>query len=165
MSTRAERLAGRIAQGHQELAALAEALSEAEWHTYCADEDRTVGVVIHHVASMLPPELDLVKVLASGRPITGVTLDAVNQINAEHAREHSDCTREETLELLRRNSALVVGAVRALSDAELDRAAPVSLHADAPLTTQYFIEEHPLGHAYHHLASIRKALGTERQRE
>jgi hypothetical protein len=46
-----------------------------------------------------------------------------------------------------------------LTDGELDRAAPVSLHWDAPLTTQYFIEGHPLGHAYQHLASIRAAVG------
>jgi len=154
MSRRAEALAERIAQGHRELIAFVETLSKAEWRTYCPDEDRTVGVVVHHVASMLPAELDLVKTLASGQPITGVTPDVVDQINAEHAREHADCTIEETLELLRRNSALVVSAVRELTDAELDQAAPVSLHWDAPLTTQYFIEDHPLSHAYDHLTTI-----------
>jgi hypothetical protein len=123
-----------------------------------------VGVLLHHVASMLPAELDLVRVLAAGKPITGVTVEMVNQINAEHAQEHGDCSQEETLDLLRRNSALVIEGVRALSDEELDRAAPISLHAGAPLTTQYFIEEHPLGHAYQHLASIRETLGSGRQR-
>jgi hypothetical protein len=165
MSKRAKVLAARIAEGHQELAVLGQALSEAEWRTYCADEDRTVGVLIHHVASMLPAELDLVQVLASGRPITGVTVEMVDQINAEHAQAHGDCRQEETLDLLRRNSALVVGAVRALTDEELDRAAPISLHARAPLTTQYFIEDHPLGHAYQHLASIRAALSREQPRD
>lgn len=162
MSKRAEALAERIAQGHRELRALAETLSEAEWRTYCADEDRTVGVLIHHVASMLPAELDLVKALASGQPITDVTVDLVDQINADHAREHKGCTKEEALDLLGHNSALVVSGVRELSDEELDRAAPISLHWNAPLTTQYFIEDHPLGHAYQHLASIRAALGAER---
>ncbi len=162
MSKRAEALADRIAQGHRQLAALAKTLSEAEWRTYCADEDRTVGVVIHHVASMLPAELDLVRVLASGQPITGVTLDMVNRINAEHAQAHGECSQQEALDLLQRNSALVVSAVRELTDEELDRAAPVSLHWNAPLTTQYFIEDHPLGHAYQHLASIQAALGPAR---
>jgi hypothetical protein len=161
MSKRAEALAERIAQGHGKLLTLAETLSEAEWRTYCAGEDRTVGVLIHHVASMLPAELDLVKVLASGQPITGVTVELVNQINADHAQEHKDCDKQEALDLLQRNSALVVSAIRELSDEELDRAAPISLHWNAPLTTQYFIEEHPLGHAYQHLASIRAALGAE----
>jgi hypothetical protein len=48
--------------------------------------------------------------------------------------------------------------VRTLSDAELDRAFPVSLNADAPLTCQFFIEDHALRHSYHHLARIRATL-------
>jgi hypothetical protein len=35
----------------------------------------------------------------------------------------------------------------------------VSLNADAPLTTQFFIEDHALRHSFHHLARIRAALG------
>ena len=50
--------------------------------------------------------------------------------------------------------------IRGRSDAELDRASPVSLHWNAPLTTQYFIEEHPLSHSYEHAAAIRSAIGT-----
>jgi hypothetical protein len=165
MSKRAEALADRMAHGHQELATLGESLSPAEWQTYCADEERTVGVLIHHVASMLPAELDLVKVLASGQPITGVNRDSVDEMNLRHAQEHRDCSQQETLDLLRRNSGLVVGAIRELSDEELDRAAPVPLHADARLTTQYFIEDHPLGHAYHHLAGIRVAIGKDRSKD
>ena len=88
----------------------------------------------------------------------------VNRINAEHAQAHGECSQQEALDLLRRNSALVVNAVRELTDEELDRAAPVSLPWNAPLTTQYFIEDHPLGHAYQHLASIQAALGTKRPR-
>jgi hypothetical protein len=160
VSKRAEALAERIARGHDELIAFVEAHSEADWGTYCPNEDRTVGVLVHHVASVLPAELDLIKAVASGRPITGVTVEIVDQMNAEHAREHANCGREETLDLLRRSSALVVSAVRELDDAELDQAAPVSLHWDTPVTAQYLIEDHPLSHAYRHLASIRAAIGT-----
>jgi hypothetical protein len=163
MGKRAEALAERIAEGHRELIAFVEALSEADWRTTCPNEEWTVGVVVHHVASMLPAELDLIKTLASGQPIMGVTPEVVDRINAQHAREYADCTIEETLDLLRRNSALLVSAVRELTDAELDQAAPVSLHWDTPLTTQYFIEDHPLSHAYDHLASIRAAVGSERE--
>jgi len=62
------------------------------------------------------------------------------------------------VELLRRNSKSAADAVRTLSDAELDRAAPVSLSFDAPLTTQFFIEDHALRHSFHHLAKLRAAL-------
>jgi hypothetical protein len=120
-----------------------------------------VGVLIHHVASSLPVELDLIKALASGQSITGVTLEMMDEMNAQHAQEHSHCTRQETLDLLQRNSTLVVDAIRELGDEELDRAAPVLLHWDAPLTAQYFIEEHPLSHAYNHLVSIRAAMSMD----
>jgi hypothetical protein len=158
MSRRAEAIAHRVARGHRELIAFVEALSDSAWRAECPADGRTVGVVVHHVASMLPLELDLVKVLAAGQPISGVTLDAVNMINDEHARANANCGKEETLDLLRQNSTLVVETIRVLTDAELDGAAPVSLHWGAPLTAQYFIEDHPLSHAYQHLASIRAAL-------
>jgi hypothetical protein len=45
-----------------------------------------------------------------------------------------------------------------LSDEELNRAAPVSLNSDAPLTCQFFLEDHAVRHSYHHLARIRAAL-------
>jgi len=154
MSKRAEALAQRVVQGHQELVAFVKGCSEAQWQTYLPDEDRSVGVLVHHIASALPVEIDLVKALASGKPITGVTLDMVDQMNAHRGKD-------ETLKLLKHNSEMAVAAIRALSDKELDRAAPVSLHADAPLTTQYFIEDHPLAHSFHHLAAIRAAIGAD----
>jgi hypothetical protein len=158
MSERAEALAARIEQGAHALIAFVESCSDAEWKTYVPDEGRTAGVLVHHVASMYPAELDLIRTLASGQAIVGVTWEMVDQMNAQHAQEHADCSKEETLELLKQNSALVADGVRALSDEQLDRAAPISLHANAPLTIQYFIEEHPISHSFRHLTSIQALL-------
>jgi hypothetical protein len=36
----------------------------------------------------------------------------------------------------------------------------VSLNADAPLTCQFFLEDHAVRHSYHHLAKIRAALAS-----
>jgi hypothetical protein len=158
MSTRAQILAERVEQGARELIAFVEECSDTDWQTVCPEEGRMVGVLVHHVASAYPAEVDLVKVLASGQAIAGVTWEMVDQMNVEHAEGHGEVTREETLELLRRNSAAAADVIRELSDEELDNAAPVSLHWDAPLTTQYFIEEHPISHSFAHLTSIRAAL-------
>ena len=49
-------------------------------------------------------------------------------------------------------------AIRSLTDAELDQAASVSLNDDAPLTCQFFLEDHAVRHSYHHLAGIRAAV-------
>jgi hypothetical protein len=90
--------------------------------------------------------------------VVGVTWGAVADINAKHAHEHMDVTRNEAIELLLRNSRAAAEAVRAFTDEQLDRAAPVSLNADAPLTAQFVIEDHALRHSWHHLAKIRAAL-------
>ena len=159
MSLRAEALARRVEQGHQELIVLIGQLSDADWKRAVPGDQRTVGVILHHIASVLPIETSLFQTLASGKAIEGVTLQAVAEMNAQHAKDHAECTKAETLALLQRNSPQAVSAIRELSDAELDQAAPVSLHWNAPLTAQYFIEDHPLSHSYHHLTLIRGTLG------
>ena len=57
-----------------------------------------------------------------------------------------------------RNSAAAAAAIRALTDEQLDRAAPVSLYADAPLTCQFVLEDHAVRHSYHHLAQPQRAV-------
>lgn len=158
MGTRAEALASRVEQGAQALAAYAEGLSDTEWGTVC-DDGRSVGVLVHHVASQLIGETEVVKQMATGKAFTGVTWAMVDEGNAAHAREHASRSQHEAAELLRRNGALAAAAIRALRDEQLDIATPNSLHAGAPVTTQFWIENHPLAHAYRHLASIRTALG------
>lgn len=158
MNHRSEALAIRLEQGARALAAVAHTLTDAEWSTRVPRDGRTVGVTVHHVATMYPLEIQLAQTLAQGDAITGVTWADVDAINAAHARDHANTTRSEALDLLRRNSAAAAAALRALSDEELDRAAPVSLYSDAPLTCQFFIEDHAMRHSYHHLARMRAAL-------
>jgi hypothetical protein len=158
MSKRTEALADRLEQGARALITFASALTDAEWHTRLPKDGRKIGVVVHHVASMYPVEIQLAQTLAAGKPMVGVTPDVDNEINAAHAKEHDAVTKEVALDLLRRSSAAAAAAIRALSDDELDRAAPVSLNFDAPLTCQFFLEDHAVRHSYHHLARIRGAL-------
>jgi hypothetical protein len=158
MTQRSNALAERLDQGAQALAGLASELTEEEWQARLPKDGRKIGVVVHHVASMYPLEIQLAQKLAAGSPIAGVTWDAIHEINALHAKENDAVTRDEALELLHRNSSAAAEAIRGLSDQELDRAAPISLNADAPLTCQFFLEDHPVRHSYHHLAVIRAAL-------
>ena len=120
---RAGALAERLEQGAQALAAFASALTDVEWQTRIPKDGRKIGVVVHHVASMYPLEIQLAQTLAGGQPVAGVTWDAVNELNAGHAREFDAVTKEAALDLLQRNSTAAAAAIRALSDEELDRAA------------------------------------------
>jgi hypothetical protein len=157
-SRQAAALAERLEQGARALAAVAASLSDTEWQTRIPGDGRKVGVVVHHVATMYPLEIQLAQTLAAGNAIAGVTWQDVHAINASHAAEHDAVTKEAALDLLRRNSTAAAAAVRALSDEELQRAAPISLNADAPLTCQFFIEDHAMRHSYHHLAKVRAAV-------
>jgi hypothetical protein len=158
MSTRANALAERLELGARELAAFALTLTQKEWQSRILGDGRKIGVVVHHVAYMYPIEIQVAQTVAGGQPVVGLTWDDVHGINATHARENDAVTLEETLELLERNSADAAAAIRALDDAALDRAAPVSLNADAPLTCQFVLEDHAVRHSFHHLARIRGAL-------
>ena len=157
---RAELLAKRIEEGAAGLAAFAQALSDTEWSTPMSARDRrTVGVIVHHVASMYPIEIDLARAVASGKAAPEVTWELVAGINAKHGQEQAGVTKAAALELLRRNSAEAAAAARMFSDEELDGAAPVGLAFGAPVTAQFIIEDHALRHSWHHLAGIRRALG------
>ena len=160
MSRRAESLADRIEEGAAGLAAFAEGLSEAEWRTPVSNSDRrSVGVIVHHVASVYPIEIDLARAIASGKAVTDVTWEVVAQLNAKNAVEQAGVTKADALDLLRRSSREAAAAVRAFTDEELDRAAPFSLSFGAPVTAQFVVEDHALRHSWHHLVRIRKAVG------
>ena len=158
MSRRAEALAQRLEQGAAALASFVETMTDAEWRTKVPPDGRTAGVIVHHVADVYPLEVQLAQKLASGQPIAGVTWADVATMNAGHAKDHANVTKAEALEHLKKNSKEAAKAVRALSDDQLDTAATVSLNFDAPLTCQFFVEDHPLRHSYHHLGRIRAAL-------
>ena len=158
MSKRSEALAQRLEQGATALAAFANTLSESEWGTRVPHDGRKVGVTVHHVASMYPIEMQLAQLLAAGKPIEGVTPEVIAEVNAKHAREFDGVTREQALELLRKNSAAAAAGIRALSDSQLDQAATVSYSSDAPLTCQFWLEDHPVRHSYHHLARMKAVV-------
>jgi len=155
---RSEALAARLEKGAAELAAFSFGLSDSDWQTRLPGDGRKVGVVVHHVASMYPIEIQLAGLLAAGQPIAGVTWDAVAKINHDHAVQNDNVTKEAAIALLEINSAAAAAAIRAFTDEELDIAAPVSLNSDAPLTCQFFLEDHPVRHSYHHLAGIKAVL-------
>jgi serine protease inhibitor len=157
-SRQANALADRLEQGARALAALASSLTDAQWQTRIPHDGRKVGVVVHHVAFMYPLEISVAQTLAEGNAVTGLTGATIDEINAGHAAENDGVTRQAALDLLSRNGTAAAAAVRALSDGQLAQAAPVSFYADAPLTCQFFIEDHALRHSYHHLAKIRAAL-------
>ena len=161
MSNRSENLAKRIEQSAQNLITFVEKLSDTQWASVVPNEARSIGVLVHHIASVMPIETQLTQAVGAGHAIQGVTWPVVHDMNAEHAIAHRHASRAETMALLLQNSAAVAATVRGMSDAQLDSVAAISLHDDAPLTAQYLIENHSIRHAYSHVASMRAAVDAE----
>ena len=161
MGARSEALAKRIQQGAAQLAAYADKLSDTEWTTPVAParDGRPVGVIVHHVASVYPIEVQLAQAIGSGKAMSDVTWDVVKNMNAGHAKENAGVSKKDAVDLLKKNSTEAAAAVRQMTDEQLDTAAPFGLSFDAPVTAQFVIEDHALRHSWHHLARIKETLG------
>ena len=161
MGARAEALASRIEQGAAQLAAYAEKLSDDDWKRPVAQErdGRPVNVIVHHVASVYPIEVQLAQAVGSGKNMSEVTWDVVKNMNAGHAKDNANASKQETLDLLRKNSSEAAAAVRQMTDEQLDTAAPFGLSFDCPVTAQFVLEDHAVRHSWHHLARIKETLG------
>lgn len=158
MSKRSYELARRLEQGALALEAFASSLTEFEWQSRLPHDGRKIGVVVHHVASVYPLEIELAQTVAKGLTVEGLTMEVISKMNTDHAKKFEGVTKEQAIQLLKENSTAAATAIRALSDAELDQAVPVSLYADAVLTCQFVLEDHAVRHSFHHLGRIRAAL-------
>jgi hypothetical protein len=157
MGERAEALARRFEQANGEMITLVEQTSEPAWRLHCEDEGWSVGVTAHHVAANHLLILDSTRALVNGTALPTNTVELSDQFNADHARRHTGCTREETVELLRRNGDTVAAFIRGLNDEQLDQCATIPFFGNAVWTTEQWIENILIGHAGMHMPSIRAA--------
>lgn len=156
MTERAERLAQQFERANQEAIQTVERIPDDVWRARCAVEGWTVGVAAHHIAVNHSAVTSLTQALAKGNP-PPVTWEMLHSINTEHERQHANCSKEETLELLRCDGERAASAVRELSDAELDRTGVIPFLGDQPVTTARFIEAILIGHIHMHLPGIQNA--------
>ena len=156
MGERVDALATEYEQALAELLAVVEGCSDEQWRAACAEEGWPVGVTAHHVADWWPVVLPVVRALAAGEAFQVPSLDDVHEKNARHAREQAACTKEETLALLRRGRVEAAATIRGLSDAQLERAAPI--WGGRELSLERLIRFNLIGHARTHAAGIRAAL-------
>jgi hypothetical protein len=159
MGARADALAKKFEEASKAVTDVLTRVSDADWKKMTSGEKWSVGVVAHHIAMSHAGISNLVKSVASGKSVPTLTMAALDQMNAQHAKEHAGCSKSETLELHKKNAAAAAAIVRGLSDAELDRTGGV-LIGMPPMSTQQAVEQILIKHANEHLGSIRAALGT-----
>lgn len=160
MGARANALAKQFEEASQAMTDALGRLSDADWRKATSAEKWTVGVLAHHVALGHAAIANLIKTVASGQSVPNLTMEALDKMNAQHAREHANCTKAETLELYKKNAATAAGVVRGLSDAELDRSGTI-LTGRPPMTAQQAVERILINHVHDHLGSIRTTVGAK----
>ncbi len=141
---------------------LVESLSDEQWQLVGQnfpqrineeDEGRPVGVIAHHVAQSGPFIMDRITKMSRGEKLAPA--GDFKEINAGHAAEHHDCTREEVLQMLRESKPKIAAAVRAIPEDQLDqqRETPAG-----PMSVAQRLERVLIGHLKMHQGSIEAAL-------
>lgn len=117
------------------------------------DEGRTVGVIAHHVATSAPFILERIQLVVAGKPLPPP--GDFRHLNAAHATEQADVSRDEVLRVLRETKGPIAAAVRAIPDSQLDetRETPWGL-----MSVAQRLERVLIGHLKTHQGSIEAAL-------
>lgn len=158
MSTRVEELAAQFEAANSAVIALVESCPEEQWRQPCANEERTVAAVAHHVAEVNGAFAGIVAKLAAGQTYTPASsMQDVHQGNAQEAREHAAVTKAAVLEALRANGAAVARQLRSLGDAQL--ADTAGTFGERQLSVAQVVEWVVIGHTAEHLASLRATVG------
>ncbi|MBT8405884.1 MAG: DinB family protein [Deltaproteobacteria bacterium] len=159
MSQRTKKLVERFTAFSNDFIAVVENCTDEDWQEVCGGEQWTFGVVAHHVASGHFGAIDLVRMIVAGESIPEITMETIDQMNAQHAKEHANCTKKEVLALLRQNGPAFAGYLEGLSEADLARTGYLAA-IGGDVSAQQLIEMVILQSAEEHLDSMKAATGT-----
>jgi uncharacterized damage-inducible protein DinB len=152
----AQALLQRFEQANDELIETVERCSEAQWRKTTAAENWAVGLTAHHVAESIGRSVERIDAIANGRsfsfPPGQETSDARNAL---HAERYANCTKEETLALLRDTRASAVKMLSALSDEQIERN---DASGQQPRSVREWVDILLINHPRNHLQSIRATL-------
>jgi hypothetical protein len=158
MGAKSEALGKQFEAKSREALATLERLGEADWKKVTAAEKWPVGVTAHHLAGAFEPISQMIQTVAAGQSVSGFTMEMLDAMNAQHAKEHADCTKAETIALHRQGTAAAAAVIRSLSDEQLARSGTVLLGVP-PMSAEQLIVNGLLNHTDEHYGSIRKTVG------
>ena len=158
MSERAAQLANETDATIQDVITFIEGVPDAKWEAFCEPEQCTVAALASHMELSTPGVMTyLVMPIAEGKPLAGLTPEQIHAGNAQNARENARRPRAEVLQGLRALGPEVSGAIRGLSDEQLQRSAVLFFRPE-PVTADFVIENVVIGHLRGHLESMRAAV-------
>ena len=153
-----EQLLAQIDEATAATTAVIENCSEVDWGTAVAEEERPVGVVLHHIANVYPIVADMACQLARGEELPLITYEDVHALNHQHAEAQANVDKAATLAFLNESTAEAKAKLGALSDADLQTSAPLPLIGGQEITTQQMVQWFLINHAHNHIEAIQKTL-------
>ena len=159
MSQRTKQLVERFTAFHNDFTAFVENCTDEDWQKVCGGEQWAVGVVAHHIAAGHLGAIDFVKMIVDGEAIPEITMEAIDQMNAQHAKEHANCTKDEVLALLRENGSAFASYLEGLREADLARTGYLAA-IGGDVSAQQLIEMVILQSGGEHLDNMRAATRT-----
>ncbi|MDP9238579.1 MAG: maleylpyruvate isomerase N-terminal domain-containing protein [Chloroflexota bacterium] len=156
MGTKTEALAAKFEQACKDFESKIRGLSDADWQAKTPEEGWTVAATAHHAAGSTGPISMIANSAATGSPMPPITADGLNQMNADHAKQYANVSREDTLALLSETTEPAADLVRGFSDEQLTGKAKLPLNG-MELTAEQIIENVLIGHITTHAASISAA--------
>ena len=158
MGARGEALAKQLEAKASEAIAAIERLSEADWKKVTSAEKWPVGVVAHHIAMGVAGISGIVKTVADGKLGPPITMDTLHEMNVKHAKDFANCTKAETVALLKTNAEAAAATLRGIADADCDRTGAL-LKDVPPMSAGQVAGGLLCGHVDEHLGSIRATVG------
>jgi uncharacterized damage-inducible protein DinB len=156
MAKQVEEYAAQLQKTSADFGAMLERLSDDVWSAKTPEEGWTVAATARHAAGSLEPISMFVRLMATKQPMPPLTTDWLEEQNQKNAKEFASCSKQETLDALRKNTAAAEEMLRGLDDAQLQIA---GLFLGHEMTTQAAIEGVLIGHIAGHGASIAAAAG------
>lgn len=155
-----EELASRLNTLLVQLRWAIEGCSDDHWKAVCAGTGWPVSATAAHAVSH-PGLAHFAKAVAAGEPApqADITLERLAELNATAAESNAALSREQVLGMLKTEGPAAVEVVKAMTDADLAKAAPMAFAGGAAVSVAQILEGPLLGDLAAHLADIRAAAG------
>lgn len=156
-----EQLLTQVEEATAATTAMIEKCSPQDWQTVVAEEERNVGVVLHHIAYAIPFVVEWAINLAQGEGAPLISYDDVHALNHQHAEAQAEVDPAATVALLNTNTQAAQEQIGQLSDADLQVTASFPLIGGQDISVQQMVQWFLVNHAHNHLEAVEKTLGGE----
>lgn len=157
MPSQVQAFAAQFQANNAEYVAIVSGCSDEDWSRSSPNDGRPVGMIAYHMASVQGGLAGLIEAVIVGKPTRAPgSIEEIDRMNDDHARNHSGARQEEVLNALSASGQAFLTQLRFLSDDDLGRSVGVLVGNE--MTIGQVIQVAVLGHQREHLDSIRGAL-------